>query len=287
MKKNFFCILICVFVLASTCSCHTQTDSLSAELNQIYEVISPSYSHLGVQFDHSNIISSEKTYTIDASATREVQKVICGSELTFEYEKTVTSGVSRKSSLIYTVNRDKEKKLYITSEGKLSKIAFDFAVIDMPEDGDTEKIRTLVEEKIHDLIDVSAYANTEIDTSDSGFGLSYFNSVGGCVTDWMRVYVNKYGELAVLTVGGVSIDLDDFTIDEEKVERLINAKCSAVYNTDNTEYVSYTETPRRGIVVRDGVTYVGFAVYATYRMDGRELSDFTIRIMIPLDMVKA
>lgn len=274
-------------MLASTCSCHTQTDSLSAELNQIYEVISLSYSHHGEQFNHSNIISSEKTYTIDASATREVQKVICGSELTFEYEKTATSDVSRKSSLIYTVNGDKGKKLYITSDGKLSMIAFDFAVIDMPEDGDTEKIRTLVEEKIRELVDISAYANTEIDTSGSGIDFSYFNSVGGCVTNWARVYVTKRGELSALRVGGVSGDLDDFTMDEEKVERLINAKCSAVYNTDSTEYVSYTETPRRSIVVRDGVTYVVFAVSATYRKDGVELSDFLIRIMIPLDMVKA
>ena len=91
----------------------------------------------------------------------------------------------------------------------------------------------------------------------------------------------------MLTVGGVPDDLDDFTIDDEKVERLINAKYASIYNTRKTKYISYTETPRRGIVVRDGVTYVGFAVYATYRKDGSELSDFLIRIMIPLDMVKA
>ena len=270
MNKKLLLSLLLVCILAISCSCGSKSAVTDAELDRI----------LVNQ-------SSNNTDSIDENAVREVQKVICGNEFTFEYEKTVTSGVSRKSSLIYTVNGDKEKKLYITPDGRLSKIAFDFAVIDMPEDGDTEKIRTLVEEKIHDLVDVSAYANTEIDTSGSGFGLSYFNSVGGCVTDWARVYVNKYGELAALKVGGVSDDIDDFTIDDEKVERLINAKCSAVYNTDRTEYVSYTETPRRGIVVRDGVTYVGFAVYATYRKDGSERSDFTIRIMIPLDMVKA
>lgn len=231
--------------------------------------------------------SSNDTDSIDESAVREVQKVICGNEFTFEYEKTIVSGVSHKASLLYTASGDKEKKLYITSDGKLSKIAFDFAVIDMPEDGDTEKIRTLVEKKIRDLVDISAYANTDIDTSDSGIDFSYFNSVGGCVTDWMRVYVTKYGEVGALSVGGVSGDLDDFTIDEEKVERLINAKYASIYNTRKTKYISYTETPRRGIVVRDGVTYVGFAVYATYRKGGGKLSDFTVRIMIPLDMVKA
>lgn len=52
-------------------------------------------------------------------------------------------------------------------------------------------------------------------------------------------------------------------------------------------YVKIIYGAAHGIVVRDGVTYVGFAVSATYRMDGGERSDFTIRIMIPLDMVKA
>lgn len=270
MNKKLLLSLLLVCILAISCSCGSKSAVTDAELDRI----------LMNQ-------SSNNTDSIDENAVREVQKVICGSEHTFEYEKTVTSGVSRKSSLIYTMNGDKEKKLYITPDGKLSKIAFDFAVIDMPEDGDTEKIRTLVEEKIRELVDISAYANTEIDTSGSGIDFSYFNSVGGCVTNWARVYVTKRGELSALKVGGVSGDLDDFTIDEEKVERLINAKYASIYNTRKTKYISYTETPRRGIVVRDGVTYVGFAVYATYRKDGVELSDFTIRIMIPLDMVKA
>ena len=52
-------------------------------------------------------------------------------------------------------------------------------------------------------------------------------------------------------------------------------------------YVKIIYGAAHGIVVRGGVTYVVFAVSATYRMDGGERYDFTIRIMIPLDMVKA
>lgn len=52
-------------------------------------------------------------------------------------------------------------------------------------------------------------------------------------------------------------------------------------------YVKIIYGAAHGIVVRGGVTYVVFAVSATYRKDGSERSDFTIRIMIPLDMVKA
>ena len=295
--KKFGVILIIAILVLSGYSCNRptdKTDSIQSPLNEIYEIGNEVYKQ-EVEFHHANIVQNTTEHSIDKIEKEEIKLKIEQKEETFVYKDTVFYPVGERRVYQFCVKGDAEQSILIDSDGKINAILYQFATIEISKNASPEAVRTLLELKLSKLLDLSYYKNVDLPsavTADSDrFGIyhfSYYNTVGGYVTNYMTVAVSDDGGIFGLKIIRNVPDDIELNIDKTLENELLTLKLNDIYSTEHSSFCSYRVELTPQVVTYNGELCVQYPVVAVYRHDTfGEMTSFINDILIPVRLLVA
>ena len=268
--------ILFAFVVLAVCSCSNSNSTETTDyLKYIYQIDSGEYDSDSEAFNRNNVISAsaERFFDSDVLETKVVS--INHKEYNLRYNESLHYPVGDEIVDLYLIEGNKDQKVLLNKDGSISAVLFTFETLDLPITASAKEIRPLLEKKLQNLIDLTAYqhVNVPVEKDDTKmekyemYTFLYYNSVDGYMTDYTRVSVSNgeaVWEVSGLSINNLGIDNLDFRIDKEKEQELLTAKLKDIYTTDTTEYKSYNEVFPSQVVMYEGEMYIMHYVSAKY-----------------------
>lgn len=293
MKKTIAFVLALLMTLW-TCSCKNNQEEKN-DLDHIYEVDDHTYQFDTESFNHRNTISDVPERKVDANMPLTKNIYINNKEYNLKYAESLHYPIGDKILNMYLVDGNEKQKILLNPDGSISAMLYDFEKLDIQPTSSPATVRSLLEPKLQNVIDLTKYQNVNMPTSDENqsetgeFGIYdflYYNSVDGYMTDYTKVSVDKNGNIFGLSINDLGKDDLDLNLDKEKEKELLVAKLKDIYNTDTTEYKSYEEVYPPQVVIYNGEICIQYYVSVMYvDSTGGELSDWILPILIPVHII--
>ena len=295
--KKIIILALAALLVVSFGSCKQipkETDSNREFLRAIYEVGNDVFTQ-EKEFNHQNIVQNQAECSVDTTDQKETTIKVGKDDKVVEYHDTLFYPVGQKRVYRYYVEGDAEQSILIDSDGKINAILYQFATIEISKNASPEAVRTLLELKLSELLDLSYYKNVDLPsavTADSDrFGIyhfSYYNTVGGYVTNYMTVAVSDDGGIFGLKIIRNVPDDIELNIDKTLENELLTLKLNDIYSTEHSSFCSYRVELTPQVVTYNGELCVQYPVVAVYRHDTfGEMTSFINDILIPVRLLVA
>lgn len=290
--KKIICVIITITLIISICGCNKKSDSTTKDdfLNHVFEIDAGQYS-AEKDLNHANLISNDPILTVDTTVQASKSIVLNGANLSLTYKNTVHFPVGDKTVYRYLVDGDESKIIEIDTNGNINRIRYEYTKLDISKNATPEEVLIKLKPELEAIRDLSKYEFVRLpeqQESDNGFGsyqYSFYNMEGSYVTDSLSFIVFEDGSVHGLRTYDLPDEKRNFTVNEEKLNEIIEAKLRNIYDTDTTKYVSFKRSGDYSLTVYDGKYYLVCAVSARHIRVGAEVAGFLIPLLIPMDLI--
>ncbi len=286
-------VFLAVLLVFSICGCNKKADSKMNDdfLSRILEIDDGQYS-AEKDFNHTNLISADPVLTVETTVQTTNNITLNDINLSLTYKDTAYFPLGDKLVYRYCVDGDDSKVIDIDMNGNLNRIRYKYITLDISKTATPEEVLTKLRPELEKIRDLSQYEFIKLPEqreSKEGFGsygFLFYNMEGKYGIDYLYVAVFDDGGVTGLYIYDLPDEKRNFTVNEDKLNDIIEAKLRSIYDTNDSKYVSFKKYGDYDyLTVYNGEYYLDCSVVPKFIRNGHETSGFVISLLVPLDLI--
>ena len=261
----------------------------AVDMNSIL-VVDNGQLNTSTDLNYENLISSKPQSFLADSVPGEKRWVLNNVECELNYKDSLYYPIGGKTVHRYIVNGEEEKTLLIDERGNINSILYRYTTMAIARTASPEMVLELLKSELLKICDITYYKNVKLPSSNQnadGFGIYdyiFYNKVGNYMTDYLKVSVSDDGGVFGLSINNFALVDFKLNVDKAKENVAIESKLKEIYNTNVTQYQSYSIAFEPCIVQYNEQVYIQYFLSTNYlHTQYGETNGCLNTILIPVD----
>ena len=269
MKKVMVVLVAFLLVFVTGCDMNNNTGSFDMDLNAILEVDS-GQPNVEVELNHKNLISDKPQHFLEECAQEKIILTFDTIECNLLYKDSLYYPVGSKTVHRYIVEGNENKTILVDEKGNVNSILYGYTKLSISQTASPKDVFESLKKELAKILDISYYKNVKMSDSNQkteGFGIYdyvFYNNRNGYITDYLKVSVSDDGSVFGLSINNLAVTEYKSDIDKEKENTAIELKLKDIYNTNATQYQSYSMAFDPCIIQYNDQIYVRYFLTAKY-----------------------